>query len=118
MPKPLDPGLCVLHHQTTSRLRLSLLLCSRCTYDCISSHPTDTTVKCAHCNSVVGLSDSEMAHRDEVSNLVMWCGRNNLSVSVGKTNEVILEPSHTPVCINNSPVSQTPSHCPAISAVP
>lgn len=90
---------------------LSPLLYSLYTYDCIAKYPTNSIVSFADDTTVVGLIDSnnETAYRDEVSKLIMWCRRNNLSLNVGKTKEVIIDfrrnkPTHTPVYINNSAV--------------
>lgn len=44
-----------------------------------------------------------------------WCSRNNLLLNVNKTKEIVvdfrrkIQPSHTPLCINNSAVEQVKS---------
>ena len=101
----------VLNTEAPQGCCLSPLLYSLYTYDCIAKHPTNSIVKFADDTTVIGLIDgnNKTAYRDEVRNLIMWCRRNNLSLNVGQSKELIIDfkknkPTHTPVYINNSPV--------------
>lgn len=72
---------------------LSPLLYSLYTYDCIPTHPTNTIIKFADDTTVIGLitGEDELAYRDEIQKLEVWCCENNLSLNTSKTKELILD---------------------------
>ena len=72
---------------------LSPLLYSLFTHDCMARHDSNTIIKFADDTTVVGLitDNDETAYREEVRDLAMWCQDNNVSLSVIKTKEMIVE---------------------------
>ena len=72
---------------------LSPLLYSLFTNDCVSHHASVRITKFADDTTLAGLiqSEDESAYRDEVSNLVHWCDKNNLLLNASKTKEVIVD---------------------------
>ena len=87
---------------------LSRLLYSLFTYYCVAKHADDPTV--------VGLvtNNNETAYREEVKALEMWCQENNLSLSVNKTKEMIVDFSkqqrgHPPIHIDGTAVEKVES---------
>ncbi|XP_073669588.1 uncharacterized protein [Paramisgurnus dabryanus] len=92
---------------------LSPLLYSIYTYDCISTHPSNTTIKFADDTTVVGeiSNNDENAYRDEVDRLTGWCKNNNLTMNVKKTKEMIVDfrrckESPQPLIINGEEVEK------------
>ena len=54
-------------------------------------------------------NNDETEYRNEIENLVNWCGNNNLSLSVNKTKEIVIDfrkskEKHAPVHINGDEV--------------
>ncbi len=72
---------------------LSPLLYTLYTYDCTPAHHSDTIIKFADDTTVVGLisGGDDTAYRDEVEQLTVWCGENNLLLNTSKTKEVIID---------------------------
>ena len=62
---------------------LSPLLYSLYTYDCAAKFPSNSIFKFADDTTVVGRisNNDETDYRNEIENLVNWCGKNNLSMS-------------------------------------
>lgn len=90
--------------------KLSPLLYSLFTYDCISSYPTCSIVKFADDTTVAGpIIKSELDYRNQVAALVEWCSDNDLELNVKKTKEMVIDfrqkPSDiAPLFINNTQV--------------
>jgi hypothetical protein len=60
---------------------------------------------------VVGLINNETAYREEVKDLVVWCQDNNFSLSVIKTQEMIVDyrkrrSEHAPIILVEAVVEQ------------
>ena len=72
---------------------LSPLLYSLFTNDCVSHHESVKITKFADDTTLAGLikCEDESAYHNEVSNLVKWCGENNLLLNASKTKEVIVD---------------------------
>jgi hypothetical protein len=68
------------------------LLYSLFTKDCVAKHDSNTIIKLADDTIVVGLinDNDERAYR-EVRDLAVWCQDNNLSLTVSKTKEMIVD---------------------------
>ncbi|KAL0178743.1 hypothetical protein M9458_027637 [Cirrhinus mrigala] len=86
----------------------SPLLFTLLTHDCTAKFSDDTTV--------VGLisNNNETPYREEVVQLVEWCGANNLSLSVSKTKEVVMDfrrnsVDHPPLTIDSLAVERVSS---------
>jgi hypothetical protein len=69
------------------------MLFSIFTYDCVAEHAGNLIVKFADDTTVTGLisNNDESAYRDEISNIVEWCNRNNLCLNVEKTKEIVID---------------------------
>ena len=74
------------------------------------------TLKFADDTTVVGLTtgNDETAYWDEVRDLAVWCKDNNLSLSVLKTKDMIVDytkrrTEHTPILIDGAVVEQVES---------
>ena len=72
---------------------LSPLLYSLYIYDCVAKFPSNSIFKFADDTTVVGWisNDDETEYRNEIENLVNWCGNNNLSLNVSKTKEIVID---------------------------
>ncbi len=72
---------------------LSPLLFMLLTHDCTAKFSSNHIIKFADDTSVVGLisNNDETHYREEVAQLVEWCGANKLSLNVSKTKEVVLD---------------------------
>lgn len=70
---------------------LSPLLYSLYTCDCTPCFSTNILIKFADGTIIVGsfTRGDKKYYREEVANLVEWCGANNLSLNTGKTKELI-----------------------------
>ena len=71
---------------------LSPLLYSLCTYDCVAKFPSNSIFKFANDTTVEGRisNNDETEYRNEIENLVNWCGNNNLSLNVNKMRDYYL----------------------------
>ncbi len=69
---------------------LSLLLFVLVTHDCIVKFSSNHIIKFADDTTVVGLiiNNDETPCREEVAQLVKWCGANNMSLNVSKTRRL------------------------------
>ena len=83
---------------------LSPLLYSLFTHDCVAAHDSNTIIKFADDTMVVGLitDNDEIAYKEEVRDLAVWCQDNNLSLNVSKTKELVVDykkrrAEHTPI---------------------
>ena len=56
-------------------------------------HASNSIIKLADDTTVVGLitNNEEMAYREEVRALRVWCQENNLALNVNKTKEMIVD---------------------------
>ncbi len=95
---------------------LSPLLFTLLTHDCTAKFSSNHIIKFANDTTVVGLisNNDETPYREEVAQLVEWCGANNLSLNVSKTNEVVMDfrrnsVNHPPLTINSSTVARVSS---------
>ncbi len=96
---------------------LSPLLFSLYTNDCRSKDPSVKLLKFADDTTLIGLiqdSDDESAYRQEVKELAVWCGLNNLELNTLKTVEIIMDfrinpPALPPLTIMNSTVTAVES---------
>ena len=72
---------------------LRALLYSLFTRDCMAKHDSNTIIKFADDTTVVDLitDNDEIAYREEVRDLAVWCQDNNLSLNVIKTKERIVD---------------------------
>lgn len=89
---------------------LSPILFTLMTHDYVA-RSTANNIKYADGTTVVGLinNNDNRAYRQEVEQLVEWCGKNNLFLNVDKTKEIIVDfrksqPHHAPLLINNTTV--------------
>jgi hypothetical protein len=89
---------------------LSPLLYSLFTHDCMARHESNTIIKFADDTTVLGLitDNDETAYR-EVRYLAGWCQNNNLSLTVIKTKEMIVDyrkrnTEHVPILIDGAVV--------------
>ncbi len=62
----------------------------------------------------VNVASDETPYREEVAQLVEWCGANNLSLKVSKTKEVVMDfrrnsVNHPPLTIDSSTVERVSS---------
>ena len=90
---------------------LSPLQYSLYTYDCAAKFPSNSIFKFADDTTVVGRisNNDETEYRNEIENLVNWCGDNNFSLNVNKTKEIVIDfrkckGEHAPVDINGDEV--------------
>ena len=83
----------ILSTGATQGCVLSPLLYFLLAHDCMTRHDSNTTIKFADDTTMVGLitDNDETAYREEVNDLTMWCKDNNLSLSVIKTKEMIVD---------------------------
>ncbi len=96
--------------------RVSPLLYSLYTHDCVSSH-SSSIVKFADDTVVLGLisNNDETAYLDEVERLTSWCQDNCLSLNMSKTKELIVDfmkrqqRPYTPLMISGTPVERVSS---------
>ena len=79
------------------------------THDCMAN----SIIKFADGTTVVGLitNNDETAYREEVRALGVWCQKNNLSLNVNKTNEMIVDfrkqqREHLPIHIDGTAVEK------------
>ena len=93
---------------------LSPLLYSVYTYDCTNTHPSNTVIKFADDTTVVGqiTHENESAYRDEDDRLTERCQKNNLTLNVRKTKEIIVDfrrqkANPQPLIINGEEVERT-----------
>ena len=127
----LDPALCnwvldflTSHHQVVrignslilntgapQGFVLSPLLYSLFTHDCMAMHASNLIIKFVDNTTEVGLitNNDETADREEVRALGVWCQKNNLSLNVNKTKEMIVDfrkqqRVHPPIHINGTAV--------------
>ncbi|KAJ8354820.1 hypothetical protein SKAU_G00223870, partial [Synaphobranchus kaupii] len=91
---------------------LSPLLFSLYTNDCTSGDPSVKLLKFADDTTVIGLirDGDESAYRQEVEQLALWCGQNNLELNKLKTVEMTVDfrrspPTLPPLTILNSTVT-------------
>nr|AAW27349.1 SJCHGC04625 protein [Schistosoma japonicum] len=72
---------------------LSHLLYSLFTHDCVAMHASNSIIKFADDTTVVGLitNNDEMAYREEVRAIRVWCQGNNLTLNVNQTKEMIVD---------------------------
>ncbi|KAL0155955.1 hypothetical protein M9458_050218, partial [Cirrhinus mrigala] len=99
------------YHTEHSPLLFTLL-----THDCTAKFSSNHIIKFADDTTVVGLisSNDETHYREEVAQLVEWCGANNLSLNVSKTKEVVMDfrrnsADHPPLTIDSSAVERVSS---------
>jgi hypothetical protein len=95
---------------------LSPLLYSLFTHNCTARHDSNTIKKFADDTTVVCLitDNDETAYREEVREMTVWCMGNNLSLSVIKTEEMIVDcrktrTEHAPILINGAVMEQVES---------
>ena len=56
----------------------------------MAKFPSNSIFKFADDTTVVGrISNNETEYRNEIENLVNWCGNNNLSLNVNKMKETV-----------------------------
>jgi hypothetical protein len=72
---------------------LSPLLYSLFTHDCVVTHTSKSIIKFADNTTVVGLitNNNETAYREEVRALAEWCQKNDFSLRVNRTKEMIMD---------------------------
>ena len=72
---------------------LSPALYSLFTHDCVAMHASNSIVKFANDITVVGLitNNDEMAYREEVRALRVWCQENNHTLNINRTKEMIVD---------------------------
>ncbi|KAL0174662.1 hypothetical protein M9458_030630, partial [Cirrhinus mrigala] len=92
---------------------LSPQLFTLLTHDCTAKFSSNHIIKFADDTTVVGLisNNDETHYREEVAQLVEWCGANNLSLNVSKTKEVVMDfrrnsVDHPPLTIDSSAVER------------
>ena len=78
--------LLILNTGSPQRGVLSSLLYSQFTHDCVVMHVSNSIIKFADDTTVVGLitNNDEMAYREEMRALGVWCQQNNLTLNVSK----------------------------------
>ncbi|KAI5109316.1 gastrula zinc finger protein XlCGF28.1-like [Silurus meridionalis] len=81
------------------------------TYNCVAMHSSNHIIEFADDTTMVGLisKNDEPTYREEVQRLTAWCGANNLSLSVDKTKEMVVDfrraqSEHSPLIIDGSSV--------------
>ena len=72
---------------------LGPLLYSLFTHNCVAMHTSNSIIRFADDTTVVGLitNNDEMAYREEVRALGVWCQENNLTLNVNKTKIMIVD---------------------------
>lgn len=96
---------------------LSPILYSLFTSDCTSTHSSNTLVKFADDTTIVGLitNNDEVAYREEVQTLSVWCRENDLNLNTKKNKEIIMDfrkskkTHHTELCIGGEEVERVSS---------
>ncbi len=90
---------------------LSLLLFSLYTNDYRSKDPSVKLLKFADDTTLIGLTQDgdESAYRQEVKELAVWCGLNNLELNTLKTVEINVDFRRTPPC--SPPTHHHEQHC-------
>ncbi|XP_078075173.1 interleukin-6 receptor subunit beta-like isoform X2 [Mustelus asterias] len=83
---------------------------------CVAKFPSNSIFKFADDTTVVGQTSNndETEYRNEIENLVNWCSNNNLSLSVNKTKEIVIDfrkckGEHVSVYINGDEVERVES---------
>ncbi|KAI4904809.1 hypothetical protein NFI96_000064 [Prochilodus magdalenae] len=73
--------------------RLTPILYTLFTHDCVATHPGNIILKFADDTAVIGriTGGDEAAYRKEVDSLVAWCTKNNLTLNTDKTKEMIVD---------------------------
>jgi hypothetical protein len=106
----------ILNIGAPQRCVLSPVLYSLFTHDCTARHDSNTIIKFVDDTTVVGLitDNGEIAYREEVRDLAMWCKDSNLSLNVIKTKEMIVDyrkrrTEHAPILIHGAVVEQVES---------
>ena len=63
------------------------------TYDCKADVPDNLLIKFADDTTVSGFikDNDESNYRDQINNIVTWCGNNNLLLNVSKTKEMVID---------------------------
>ena len=87
---------------------LSPLLFALYTNDCTSRDPSVKLLKFADDTTIIGLirDGDESSYRQEVEQLALWCGQNNLELNTLKTVEMTVDTLRKPpITILNNPVS-------------
>jgi hypothetical protein len=96
----------------------------------MAMHTSNSIIKFADDTTVVGLitNNDETVYRVEVRALRAWCQKNNLSLNVKKTKEMIVDfrkqqREHPPIQINGTAVKQVESFkflgvCNSIASIP
>lgn len=86
---------------------LSPLLFTLLTHDCTARFSSNHIIKFVDDPTVVSLiiNNNDTLYRKEVEQLTRWCGKNNLSLNVEETKEMIPDfrrssSEHPPVTIN------------------
>ncbi len=84
---------------------LSPLLFSLYTNECTSKDPSVKLLKFADDTTLIGLiqDGDESAYRQEVKELAVWCGLNNLELNTLKTVEMIVDFRRNPPALPHSP---------------
>ena len=74
-------------------MRVQPLLYSLFTHDCVAKHASNSIIKLADDTTVVGLNtnNNEIAYREDVRALGVWCQENNLTLNVNKTREMFVD---------------------------
>ena len=97
---------------------LSPLLYSLYTLDCEAQYSSNMVIKLADDTTVLGLikNNDEKDYRREIENLTQWCEKNNLSLNVDKTKELVIDfrmkgekEKLDPIIINRSAVERVDS---------
>ena len=77
----------------------------------MAKFPSNSIFKFADDTTVVGRisNNDETEYRNEIENLVNWCGNNNFSLNVNKTKEIVIDlrkrkGEHAPDYINGDKV--------------
>ena len=86
------------------------------TLDCVTMHASNSIINFADYTTVEGLitNNDETAYREEMKALGVWCQKNNLSLNVNKTKEMIVDfrkkqRTHPPIHINRTTVEKVES---------
>ena len=82
----------------------------------MAKFPSNSIFKFAENTTIVGRisNNEETEYRNELENLVNWCGNNNLSLNVNKTMEIVNDfrkrkGEHAPVYINGDEIERVES---------
>ncbi|KAL0199007.1 hypothetical protein M9458_007547, partial [Cirrhinus mrigala] len=103
------------HYHTEHRCPTGLFF-TLLTHDCTAKFSSNHIIKFAEDTTVVSLisNNDGTPYREEVAQLVEWCGANNLSLNVSKTKEVVMDfrrnsADHPPLTIDSSAVERVSS---------